>query len=176
MTLLIAACHRAPEFTAAVGDFADIESMNLRGTNIVRRIAVLLAAVPLVCSQSIDVSETRSRILALERAWNKAEATHDMKVLDGLFDRTLVYVDSDGSLMTKSEILARIKSASVAQISTESMNVQVFGKTAIVVGVYRALELQNGKVVTHKGRFIDSWVYENSTWVCVAAQSTSAYQ
>lgn len=137
---------------------------------------MLLAAAPLVCSQSIDVSETRSRILALERTWNQAEATHDMKVLDGLFDRTLVYVDTDGSLMNKSEFLAHIKSASVAQITTESENVQIFGKTAIVVGVYRALELRNGKVVIHRGRFIDSWVYQNSTWVCVAAQSTSAYQ
>lgn len=137
---------------------------------------MLLAVAPLVCSQSIDVSETKSRILALERAWNQAEASHDMKVLDGLFDRTLVYVDTDGSLMDKSEFLAHTKSASVAQITTESETVQVFGNTAIVVGVYRALELQNGKVVAHRGRFIDSWVYENSSWVCVAAQSTSAYQ
>ena len=150
--------------------------MHLHARSIVRRIAMLLAAAPLVCSQSIDVSETRSRILALERTWNQAEASHDMKVLEGLFDRTLVYVDTDGSLMDKSEFLAHIKTASVAQITTESETVQVFGNTAIVVGVYRALELQRGKVVTHRGRFIDSWVYENSTWVCVAAQSTSAYQ
>lgn len=150
--------------------------MTLRATNLVRRVAVLLAVAPLVCAQGVDVSETRSRILSLERAWNQAEAAHDVKLLDGLFDRTLVYVDSHGSLMDKSEVLAHIKSASVAQITTESESVQVFGKTAIVVGVYRAIEIQKGKVVTHRGRFIDSWVYENSTWVCVAAQSTSAYQ
>jgi hypothetical protein len=129
------------------------------------------AAVHLV-GQSADTSATRSRILALEHAWNQAEAFKDLKALDALFDNGLVYVDADGTLMTKAEFLSQVKSEHVQQIITELMTVQVFDNTAIVNGIYRSAEFKNGKPLTRRGRFIDTWVYKNSTWVCVAAQAT----
>ena len=110
--------------------------------------------------------------MALEHAWNQAEAFKDLKALDALFDNALVYVDPDGTLLTKSEFLSRVTSVSLQQVVTESMAVKVFGNTAIVTGTYRATEFMRGKTVVLQGRFVDTWVYKDSTWVCVAAQST----
>jgi ketosteroid isomerase-like protein len=113
-----------------------------------------------------------ARILALERAWNLAESAGDTKSLVALFDDELIYVDVDGSLLNKTQFLAHIKSAHPEQIVTESMNVQVFDDTAIVNGTYRTNELKNGKSIVRRGRFTDTWIYKNSTWVCITAQAT----
>ncbi len=114
----------------------------------------------------------RSKILALEHAWNQAEAFHDVKSLDSLFDNALVYVDADGSLFTKAAFLEHARSAHLQQVVTQSMSVQIHGDTAIVTGVYQATSFENARLVTRRGRFVDTWVYKNSTWVCVAAQAT----
>jgi len=126
----------------------------------------------LVWSQGVDESAAGSKLLALEHAWNQAEAFKDLKALDDLFDNALVYVDPDGTLLTKAEFLSRVKSASLQQVVTQSMVVKLFGNTAIVTGTYRATEFIRGKTVVVQGRFVDTWVYKDSTWVCVAAQST----
>lgn len=123
-------------------------------------------------SQAPDESETRSKILALEHIWNQAESLKDLKALDSLFDNELLYVDFDGTLMTKAEFLSRVKTAHVEQVVTESMSVQIFANTAIATGTYRSSELNNGRARWRHGRFLDTWVYKNSTWVCVAAQAT----
>ncbi len=119
-----------------------------------------------------DADAERSKILALEHAWNQAEAFKDLKALDTIFDNAMVYVDFDGGVMTKAELLSRVKAAHLEQVVTESMTAQVFGQTAIVTGTYRSSEFKNGKTVVRRGRFIDTWVSKDSTWICVAAQAT----
>jgi len=123
-------------------------------------------------AQNADESASRSRILALEHAWNQAESLKDLKALDALFDNQLVYVDFDGSLMTKAEFLLQVKVNHVQQVITDSMTVQMFGDTAIATGAYHSTEVRNGKLLMRRGRFVDTWVYKDKTWVCIAAQAT----
>jgi hypothetical protein len=123
-------------------------------------------------AQDAEEAGARSKILALEHAWNQAEASNDLKALDVLFDSRLVYVDFDGARMTKAEFLSSVKSAHLEQMITESMTVQIFGDTAIVTGTYQSKEFKNGKPLVRRGRFVDTWVQKGPTWVCVAAQAT----
>lgn len=134
-------------------------------------LALLFVLTASASSQSQDESSARAKVLALEHAWNQAEAFKDLKALDTLFDNSLVYVDYDGTLFTKAEFLAHVKFAHVEQIVTESMIVEIFGNTAVVTGAYRATELEHGKLIARRGRFIDTWIFLNSRWVCVAAQA-----
>jgi hypothetical protein len=136
--------------------------------------ALLLAgllSIPLK-GQNSDAPAARSKVLALEHAWNQAEAFKDIKAMDFILDASLVYVDSDGSLLNKAEFLAHVKSAHLRQVTTQSMTVQIFENTAIVTGTYQAVDFKDGKDVVLRGRFIDTWALRDSTWVCVAAQST----
>jgi ketosteroid isomerase-like protein len=123
-------------------------------------------------AQQLKESEIRSKVLALEQLWNQAEGVNDLRALDTLFDNRLVYVEADGSLMTKAEFLARAKSAHMEQVTTQAMTVQVFGETAIVTGTYLVKEFKEGKSVQRRGRFVDAWVRHGQAWVCVAAQAT----
>jgi hypothetical protein len=78
-------------------------------------------------------------------------------------------------VLTKTEYLARVRSDSsqLQQIVTESMNVQMFGTTAIVLGTYRARGVENGKPYLRRRRFIDTWILVDGQWVCVAAEATT---
>jgi|HubBroStandDraft_6_1064221.scaffolds.fasta_scaffold00667_18 hypothetical protein len=123
-------------------------------------------------AQEFDEAGNRSKILALEHAWNQAEAFKDLKALDAILDNGLIYVDSDGTLMNKSDFLAHVRSAHLQQVVTQSMSVQFFGQTAVVTGVYQSSEFENGRSAVRRGRFLDAWVFKGSAWVCVAAGAT----
>jgi len=146
--------------------------MNAYIGRIIRIFFLSAAATSTLWAQSAEESAARTKVIALEHAWNQTEESGDLSALDAIFDNGLVYVDSDGTLMTKAEFLARVKSAHPKQVITQSMSVQIFGETAIATGTYQASFLKNGKSLTTRGRFVDTWVRRAGTWVCVAAQST----
>ena len=67
----------------------------------------------------------------MENAWNQAEERKDIKALDSLLDSTLVYIDYDGSIMSKARFIASVQAPALhpEQIVNESMS-GVFGKKA----------------------------------------------
>jgi ketosteroid isomerase-like protein len=120
------------------------------------------------------LSDDEGRILALETAWNHAEQNKDVVALDQLLASTLVYIDYDGSLQNKAQFLATAKSESLhpEQITNDEMTAHVYGDAAVVTGIYREKGISKGKPYSRRGRFTDTWVKENGTWLCVASQST----
>src|SRR5271170_910108 len=125
-------------------------------------------------AQDAGDSSARSKILALEYAWDQAQERGDIKALSAIFDNSLAFVDYDGKILNKTEYLSRVKSdaSHLQQIVTESMNVQVLGSTAIVVGTYRAKGVENGKPYLRRRRFIDTWTLVGGRWFCIAAEAT----
>jgi Domain of unknown function (DUF4440) len=116
----------------------------------------------------------QSKILALGNAWNQAEKHKDSKALETLLHPDLVYVDYDGSMMTKVEFIASIKAPSLIpeQIVNESMTAHVYGDSAVVSGIYTEKGVKNRKPYMRRGRFTDTGVYQSGLWMCVASQST----
>ena len=132
--------------------------------------SVLLLGVAIAVAQQSGVSDEGGRVLALEKAWNHALEAKDAKALDMLLASSMVSVDIDGSIQTKSEFLASIKSPDYqpSQAVTEQTNVQVYGDAAVVVGIFRIKGTEKGKPYVHRERFVDTWVKMNGTWQCVA--------
>ncbi len=116
----------------------------------------------------------KSKIIALENAWNLAEEHKDIKALEQLLADSLIYIDYDGTLMNKAQFLASAKETSLrpAQIVNETTEVTMYGDTAVVTGIYREKGVQKGKSYSRRGRFTDTWIYLNGLWQCVASQST----
>ena len=131
-----------------------------------------------VWAQDQSESSTKTKIVALEQAWNQAYKSSDTKALDALLDNAIVLVNDDGTVQTKAEFLASIKAAPSAggsqeqQVVPESMSVRVFGNTAIATGVFRAKGNENGKAYTRRERFIDTWIFRAGRWTCVATDAT----
>jgi ketosteroid isomerase-like protein len=135
-------------------------------------LALMCASAVLVSAQD-DEAAARAQVVALEKAWNQAYKAGDIKALDAILDNSLVLVEDDGSLKTKSEFLGSIKASSVnqEQVAPESLTVRVFGKTAIAIGVIAVKGTQGGKSVIHRERFIDTWINKNGTWICIATDT-----
>lgn len=129
-------------------------------------------------TQDTSEAATKSKIAALEGAWNQAYKSGDTKALEALLDNAIVLVNDDGSVQSKAEFLATVKpagsqaSAQEQQVVPESMSVHVFGNTAIATGVFRAKGMHGKKPYVRRERFIDTWIYKDSHWVCIGTDAT----
>src|SRR5579863_3313858 len=100
-------------------------------------LSLFFMAAPLVAAQGDSDSATKSKIAALEQLWNQAYKSADTKALDSILDDAIVLVNDDGSVQTKAEFLASVKSsasqptAQQQQVAPESLNVEVYGNVAI---------------------------------------------
>ena len=140
-------------------------------------VIVICTAVAWVQAQNTDAA-TKSKIVALEQLWNQAYKAGDIKALDSILDDGIILVNDDGSVQTKAEFLASVKdspsqpASQQQQVAPESLNVHVFGTTAIATGVLRVKGVEGGKPYTRRERFIDTWVSRGGSWVCVGTDAT----
>ncbi|HEY6943808.1 MAG TPA: nuclear transport factor 2 family protein [Candidatus Acidoferrum sp.] len=120
-------------------------------------------------------SGEEGRIIALESAWDQAEQNKDANALANLLADNLVYVDYDGSISTKQQFLADVKSADITgeQINNEGVTVRLYGNNvAVSTGVYRDKGIERGKPFSRRGRFTNVWLNQSGNWECIASQST----
>ena len=137
-------------------------------------VSLILSGVGLSAARQSSDSDEGGRILGLEKAWNLALEQKDVKALDMLLANTMVSVDIDGSVSSKTEFLASIKAPDYqpSQAITEQTSVQVYGDSAVVVGIFRVKGTDKGKPFVHRERFVDTWIKNNDAWQCVATTST----
>jgi ketosteroid isomerase-like protein len=135
---------------------------------------LLCAMAVLVSAQEDSNSSVQTKVIALEKAWNQAYKLGDTRALDKLLDDQIVLINDDGTNQTKADFLASVKPAKSQeqQVAPESMSVHVFGNTAIATGVFRAKGVESGKPYVRRERFVDTWVYKEGNWVCVATDAT----
>ncbi|HZQ96319.1 MAG TPA: nuclear transport factor 2 family protein [Candidatus Sulfotelmatobacter sp.] len=139
-----------------------------RTTSYLMIAALFLAAVGVLSAQDSG----KARVLALETAWNEAEAHRDVNALAVLISPTFAYTDVDGSFMNKQQFLASIRASHDTQIVNEGVNAESYGDVIVVTGSYREQGTENGKSYTRRGRFTDTWVGKDGQWLCVASQET----
>ncbi len=135
-----------------------------------RAVLLLLLCIAAPFAAAQDDEAIRTKILALEKAWNQAYKLADTKALGSILDDKIVLIEDDGTLKTKAEFLASVKAptSNEEQVAPESLIVHVFGKTAVAVGVIGV----KGKSGVHRERFIDTWIEKNGNWVCIASDAT----
>ncbi|HZP18130.1 MAG TPA: nuclear transport factor 2 family protein [Terriglobales bacterium] len=130
---------------------------------------LLFAALP---ARSANEAEAeRGKLIALENAWNQAQMRKDAGAVEQLLGRNFIYTDYDGQVMDRAQFLQDMKDPAYRASSIVGENFQVFPyrSTAVVAGTYRTRGTYKGKPFEHHGRFTDTWVYDNGTWVCVAS-------
>jgi ketosteroid isomerase-like protein len=137
-------------------------------------VGILLFGVILAAAQQNSMSDEGGRVLALENVWNRALEAKDVRALNTLLANTFLSVETDGSVSSKNEFLASIKSPDyeASQAVNEQSSVQVYGDAAVVVGVFRIKGTEKGKPYLHRERFVDTWIKLNGAWQCVATTST----
>ena len=135
---------------------------------------VLVCAVCLLARAQDTEAGVQGKIIALEKLWNQAYKTGDTKALDSILDDKIVLINDDGSIQSKKEFLASVtaSNAQEQQVTPESMKVYVHGEVAIATGVMRVKGSEGGKSYNRRERFVDTWLRNGGTWVCVAMNAT----
>ncbi len=131
------------------------------------------AYTPAVIAQSNDARSEKSKIIALENAWNQAQIHRDGEALNQLTADTFVYTDWDGTLLKKAQFIADSKDPSVTTtlVANDDVEVYFYPSVAIVTGAYHAKGTSKGRPFDNYGRFTDTWIYLNGQWQCVASHT-----
>jgi ketosteroid isomerase-like protein len=134
-------------------------------------ITILIA--PVFAQERTDAAA--SKIVALEKAWNQAYKFRDKKALVEILHDSMIVIDDDGSLQSRSVFLAGVDAAHTSeeqQAEPESISVHLFGDVAIATGTFRERGVKNGNSYVKRNRFVDTWVSKGDSWVCIAASAT----
>jgi ketosteroid isomerase-like protein len=134
---------------------------------------VISAALGTIHAQESPAA-IEGKIVALEKLWNQAYKSGDAKALNAILDDSIVLINDDGSIQTKKEFLASVKAtdAQEQQVAPEALKVHVHGEVAVATGVMHVKGSQGGRAYTRPERFVDTWLYKNGTWVCIATDAT----
>lgn len=139
------------------------------------RVLPLVAAISLIAAPGANPgapqAEDASKIIAMENLWNQMQLNHDAAAMEKMLDDDFVLTDYDGTLLNKTQFLESIKdmSTKLTQEMSEGMKLHPHGNTVVITGATREKGTQNGKPFAHNGRFTDTWMKKNGTWLCVAS-------
>lgn len=121
---------------------------------------------------------TRLKITALEESWAQAFKAKDTRAVDSILDERVLLVNDDGSVQTKGDFLSATKSmfsqpiAQQQHLKLESLDIKVFGTTAIAIGVLLAEGIEHGKPYRRRERFLDTWKYKDGSWLIIGTEAT----
>jgi len=120
-----------------------------------------------------DLKAEKSKLIALENAWNQAQIHRDGEALSTLTADTFVYTDWDGTVYNKSKFIADAKdpSTTTTLVANDDVEVHFYPGAAVVTGAYHAKGTSHGQPFDHYGRFTDTWIQTGGQWQCVASHT-----
>jgi imidazolonepropionase-like amidohydrolase len=108
----------------------------------------------------------------LVRKWDEANVKGDVATLDYLLADEFTFVGGPD----KAQYLASIKSRSadtlVEAAVSENVQVQIYGETAIVVGLDSVKGKTEGQAYEQRWLYLDVWIKRSGRWQCVKTYST----
>jgi ketosteroid isomerase-like protein len=114
-------------------------------------------------------------IEVLENEWLQAAKSQNPSSVTSNYDDRLVSTDSSGTVTTKAQGAAYLKTTKFTSAEYENVQVTVFGDTAIATGGFKAKGTDSrGKPFDTHERWTDTWVkMPGGKWVCVASHSST---
>jgi ketosteroid isomerase-like protein len=113
-------------------------------------------------------------VAAQEKQWLKSQKTNNPDLVTPLLADKFVNTSSDGKVTGKTETLATAKATKYVGAEYESLQVTVFGNTAIATGVFKAKGTDaSGQPMDIRERWTDTWVkMPSGQWQCVASHQS----
>ena len=105
-------------------------------------------------------------ILAAEAAWAEAHRKVDVEALEHLMHPDYTIIQPGGKVVGREETLASYRSDTrhwdFAQ--SDEHQVRIYGKTAIVIGRWKARGTNNGDAFDNAARYTSLWVKREGRW------------
>jgi ketosteroid isomerase-like protein len=142
---------------------------------------MLVIAVIIVALGSLTVGQTKSArrtqtatvvegIRKLDQERIQAQIHADAAALDRIYADDFIGIGPSGTVRTKPQVLADFTSGDLRfqSISTEDVQVRVYGNTAVETGRSIMNGQDKGQVVPRDNRFTRVWVKKQGHWRLVA--------
>src|SRR5215467_4566440 len=131
-------------------------------------ILTVIAGLALAADKSADA------VKAQEKLWASATVAGDEAALRQVLADDLSYTHSNGDTDTKTAFIGNLQTGArkYHKLDHESMDVRLYGNTAILIATAQvATSQKGGSVAPAHLRFIHVWVWQNGRWQLVAHQS-----
>ena len=134
---------------------------------------IILAAAATVAWATSDQVKDEAQLKQLVQTWDAAFVKGDTATLDRLLAAEFAFVGGP----KKAEYLASFKTrpadAVQSAVSTD-IQVQVYGDTAVLVGLDTISGQNKGQPQVTKWLYMDVWVKRDGRWQCVKTYSSAA--
>jgi ketosteroid isomerase-like protein len=137
-------------------------------------IALVLLTLTLSSAVAFTQESAVDAVQKLERAWLNAYEQHDQKAMDAIVADDFTITFPNGGMQTKPQIMAGIKSPRPAggptmKFRTEQVQPRAYGDVVILVGIVVTEYQRDGKTVSERQRYTDTYVKRNGRWQVVAS-------
>ena len=137
--------------------------------------AVVAVLVLAVCPVLAQAGKAEQEIRAMEKLWNESRVRADVAALDRLLADGWTVTHGDGTINTKAEYLADLKSGVrrfFGDVKQDDFTVRVYGDTAVAAGVSDSKVEYNGKPSGGALRFTRVYVKRDGRWQMVVSHAT----
>ena len=138
-------------------------------------VVLVLAVAPLVLGQKESARRTQTtRIVDAIRKQDseriQAQIGADRATLDRIYADDFIGIGPSGTVRTKPEVLSDFTSGDLKfqSITTDNVQVRVYGNTAVETGRSTMIGQDKGRVVPRDNRFTRVWVKQHGRWRLVA--------
>lgn len=116
----------------------------------------------------------KNALLAMEHEWGPAMVKRDFAALDRIMAPDWVLTAPDGTVQTRDQALADLRSGALKfeSMVPSQVEVRLFGDTAIVTGFTDDRGTYKGEDVSGRYRFTDVFVNRNGKWQAVSTHVT----
>lgn len=113
-----------------------------------------------------SIDESVQAVLAVEARWAKAHLSMDLAVIDSILSAGYQQLASDGSIVTRDQLLASYGSGDRYWEIAASMDhdVQILDDVAIVIGTWRGKGINAGEPFDYRARFLAVYQLEAGEW------------
>ncbi len=108
-------------------------------------------------------------LVQIEHTWVRAVEQHDATALQCILADEFEEADFDGSLISRSTMLASAMKPGKGHSELEDLRVHIYGDVAYVRGI--GVNSDNGRPAG-RTRFTDIFVYRDGRWQCVAGHDS----
>jgi ketosteroid isomerase-like protein len=123
---------------------------------------------------STETASVEQALITLEKRWNDSWVKRDPPFLDRILADDYIGTRSDGSVFSKAQEIADMKSneSVVAYITSDDFMVRVYGDAAVVTFRLTTKEENKGKDISGQYRTTNTWVKRAGRWQCVASHGS----
>jgi ketosteroid isomerase-like protein len=135
--------------------------------------SLIVAAIALAGAAPPHGAEAEIR--TIEKQWNEARVKADVATLERILAPDWTVTHGDGTINTKAEYLADLKSGSrvfSADVKEDELTVRVYGDTAIAAGLSDSKVTYKGKPSGGALRFTRVYIKRDGRWLMIVSHAT----